>query len=209
MKIDLPIFETRDELLIYLINHYELGNGVEVGVRDGHFSDFLLRNTHDKFYLLGLDYYVTHELKDFVNKKHPRYLFGHGNSVDISKQLADDHIDMIHIDAGHTYKDVMDDLNAWWPKLRKGGFFTGDDYCFCNTPNEGDYGIVQALEDWVEENGIADIYLTRLGWADKDARFKIAIDVGKQVEDNFKRDKEPERPYHENAYVPNWLIVKD
>lgn len=36
--------------------------------------------------------------------------------------------DVIHIDAGHDYASVMGDLVAWWPVLKPGGLYIGDDY---------------------------------------------------------------------------------
>lgn len=36
--------------------------------------------------------------------------------------------DMIHIDAGHDYRSVMNDLETWWLLLRAGGSLVGDDY---------------------------------------------------------------------------------
>ena len=36
--------------------------------------------------------------------------------------------DVIHIDAGHDYDSVMNDLRQWWQVLRPGGLFIGDDY---------------------------------------------------------------------------------
>jgi predicted O-methyltransferase YrrM len=36
--------------------------------------------------------------------------------------------DVIHLDAGHDYNSVFADLTEWWPMLRPGGVFLGDDY---------------------------------------------------------------------------------
>ena len=33
-----------------------------------------------------------------------------------------------YLDAEHTYSGVRGDLEAWWPKLRRGGLFAGNDY---------------------------------------------------------------------------------
>lgn len=205
----IPIFKTRDELLPYLINTYNLKMGLELGVRDGCFSKYLLDRTHDGFTLTGVDIVLTYALQDFLQKKHPRYMCVFEYSENVAKQVDDGIIDLVHIDAGHTYEDVKKDLNAWWPKVKPGGFFTGDDYCICNTPNEGDYGIVQAFEEWVEENNIRDVYLTQIGYASKEARLKLAEFRGSQVEDNLKKMYEPFRPHHENAYVPTWVVVKN
>lgn len=37
-------------------------------------------------------------------------------------------VDMIHLDAAHDYTSVAFDLLRWWPGLRAGGTFIGDDY---------------------------------------------------------------------------------
>lgn len=37
-------------------------------------------------------------------------------------------VDVLHIDAGHDYQSVKNDLKAWWPLLRPGGVLIGDDY---------------------------------------------------------------------------------
>ena len=37
-------------------------------------------------------------------------------------------VDFCYVDAGHTYEAVTQDLEHWWPKLRPGSFFAGDDY---------------------------------------------------------------------------------
>ena len=37
-------------------------------------------------------------------------------------------IDLLHIDAGHDFRSVTNDLISWWPLLRPGGILVGDDY---------------------------------------------------------------------------------
>jgi predicted O-methyltransferase YrrM len=38
------------------------------------------------------------------------------------------HPDVLHIDAGHDFQSVTQDLNVWWPFLKPGGALVGDDY---------------------------------------------------------------------------------
>lgn len=52
------------------------------------------------------------------------------SSVDGAKRLKPLNIkaDFIYIDAAHDYTSVKNDLNAWYPYLKDGGIFCGDDY---------------------------------------------------------------------------------
>ena len=50
------------------------------------------------------------------------------NSIKASKEIENNSLDMIFIDADHRYKAVLDDLKHWYPKVRKGGIIAGHDY---------------------------------------------------------------------------------
>lgn len=204
----MEIVKTRDELLPSLVNSHSLKLGVEVGVRDCYFSELWLNNTHKDFHLLGIDIQATPRSIQFSLDNKNRFLLMLEESVEVAKKIKSDClIDIVHIDAGHTYEDVKSDIEAWWPKVRPGGFLTGDDYCICNTPNEGDYGIVEAVEEWAEKNNMP-IYLTQIGYTCKDERLSLAKAIGYMVEDNLKKMYEPHRPHHENAFVPTWVVRK-
>ena len=43
-------------------------------------------------------------------------------------EFADGFFDWIYVDAGHTYEHVSRDVRTWWPKLRRGGMLSGDDF---------------------------------------------------------------------------------
>lgn len=51
-------------------------------------------------------------------------------STSAATSFADGHFDLIFIDGDHTYQGARDDLMAWWPKLKSGGIFCGDDYAW-------------------------------------------------------------------------------
>ena len=42
--------------------------------------------------------------------------------------FPDSFFDFIYVDAGHEYHNVARDLEMWWPKLKLGGMFAGDDF---------------------------------------------------------------------------------
>ena len=49
-------------------------------------------------------------------------------SVEAAQQFEDNSLDFIYIDASHEYIDVKNDIDAWFPKLKKGGTIAGDDF---------------------------------------------------------------------------------
>lgn len=51
-----------------------------------------------------------------------------GTSKEMAAKVEDGSLDLIFIDAGHTFDDVMADIAAWRPKLRPGGILCGHDY---------------------------------------------------------------------------------
>jgi hypothetical protein len=75
-------------------------------------------------------------------------------SWDAAEQFLDDSVDFCYVDAGHSYEAVTNDLTAWWPKLRPGSMFGGDDY------TKGYPGVQQAVWDFF---GPQDIKVRRAG----------------------------------------------
>jgi predicted O-methyltransferase YrrM len=49
-------------------------------------------------------------------------------SKNASTQFANQSIDYIMIDGGHSYDEVMDDIKIWYNKVKPGGIISGDDY---------------------------------------------------------------------------------
>jgi hypothetical protein len=49
-------------------------------------------------------------------------------SVTASALVADASIDWVHLDARHDYESVKADIVAWLPKVKPGGWLSGDDY---------------------------------------------------------------------------------
>ena len=49
-------------------------------------------------------------------------------SVSASTEYADGSLDFVFIDAAHDYQSVVDDIAAWWPKVKTGGTLAGDDF---------------------------------------------------------------------------------
>ena len=50
------------------------------------------------------------------------------DSITASRFFADASIDWVHLDARHDYASVQSDIRAWLPKVKPGGWLSGDDY---------------------------------------------------------------------------------
>lgn len=49
-------------------------------------------------------------------------------SLEASSLYPNRSLDFVFLDASHEYKDVITDLHAWYPKIKKGGYLGGHDY---------------------------------------------------------------------------------
>jgi beta-1,4-mannosyl-glycoprotein beta-1,4-N-acetylglucosaminyltransferase len=49
------------------------------------------------------------------------------NTHDASAIFPDNHFDMVFIDADHSYASARQDIQDWWPKVKRGGFLAGHD----------------------------------------------------------------------------------
>jgi predicted O-methyltransferase YrrM len=49
------------------------------------------------------------------------------SSVEASKQYADGSLDLVYIDADHTYASVVEDITAWRGKVKRDGYIAGHD----------------------------------------------------------------------------------
>jgi len=78
-----------------------------------------------------------------------------GDSLSVAKLLADESLDLVFLDADHTYNAVLADLRAWFPKVRPGGVLSGHDFVRRND-------VARAVRRWVSEN---DLVLKKVGWS--------------------------------------------
>lgn len=75
------------------------------------------------FYGIFQDNLEKAQVRDYVNPVK-------ATSLQAAAQYEDRSIDFLMIDASHSYPDVVDDIEAWYPKVKLGGIISGDDYDF-------------------------------------------------------------------------------
>jgi hypothetical protein len=97
---------------------------------DGLFPDDDVVNStlYDKF----LD--NIRPVREFVNPIR-------STSVDAAKMYEDNSLDFVFIDAEHSYESVREDIDAWLPKVKKGGIIAGHDYSTAWP------GVIQAVDE--------------------------------------------------------------
>jgi len=71
-----------------------------------------------------------------------------GNSNFAVKNFENNSIDMVFIDADHSYDAVKNDINLWWNKLKSGGTMAGHDYFW--SPD----GVKKAVDEFFIEKNI-------------------------------------------------------
>ena len=116
------------EALGNLVETYELRTFAEIGVAKGKTAIYLMEN-HDimKYYLIDKD--LTDSFFDKVdNELRQRFIFLRMLSLNASKEVPDNSLDICFIDADHVRYYVYQDCQIWLPKVKKGGILCGHDY---------------------------------------------------------------------------------
>ena len=68
--------------------------------------------------------------------------------VEASRLFSDASLDWVHLDARHDYVSLKSDILAWLPKVKRGGWLSGDDYDAQKWPE-----VVRAVGELLPEAG--------------------------------------------------------
>jgi predicted O-methyltransferase YrrM len=146
-------FNMENQYLELLDNVPENGVFVELGAYKGKSTSFIVteinnRNRNIKFHTIDTfegdsgsndeqeikayrNVNVSKMFDEFSeNTKHLKEHFNVivGKSDESSKFFEDNSVDVIFIDAGHSYDSVIQDIKSWLPKIKDGGIMSGHDY---------------------------------------------------------------------------------
>lgn len=130
---------TRGEELAKLIKDNNYSSYAEIGVWDGYTVKYLLRKCKLIKVICVDDYqdnnqFYSHERVIKAKEKgmkldnYPNLFFYNTTSKEASKKVKDNSLDIIFIDANHSYKSIKEDIKLWYPKVRKGGMLCGHSY---------------------------------------------------------------------------------
>ena len=168
----LPL-RTRNHLPILLRVLGLNGEGVEIGVLTGYFSDVLLmysslRCLHSVDPWREFGDTVYHDIANTAQAEHDKKyaetrerLKKYGSRSDIlrmtsaeaTKKIPDASLDFVFIDANHSYEACKEDIELWWPKMKSGGIFAGHDYVDGEFPS-GTFGVRRAVDEFAAAHGV-------------------------------------------------------
>jgi predicted O-methyltransferase YrrM len=154
----------RWEVLSRLCEEHGLESGAEIGVAEGRFTNGLL-SAIPNLHLTAVDYwpegYLTwmgtqwsREQQDGNKAAFMRVAAAFDDrirliekpSVEAADLVDDASLDFVFIDAGHSQEECAEDIAAWSPKVRPGGFVTGHDYDLRKFPS-----VVAAVNEFFPE----------------------------------------------------------
>jgi hypothetical protein len=161
------VFEVpRTHLTQELARRGLLKRGVEVGVAQGYFSEFILQTWPGSLWMVDRwesnpDYDEDYDQEENYRlalqvERHyvPRAHIVRKSSLEAVKDFPDGLLDFVYLDANHRYEEVLKDLTAWFPKVKRGGIFAGDDYgCLDEMPvdfghGQLSFGVKRAVDEW-------------------------------------------------------------
>lgn len=158
----------REKVIAKLINQYNCDIGYEIGVSGGHTYSHVLNTCKKLKEWHGVDIWKPSEGYEVrpngvewnhegnynkvvqISKKHENRAFIHRmTSEEASKEIEDESIDIVFIDADHSYEGVKNDIIYWAPKVKSGGIISGHDYDLPRFP-----GVKKAVLEFFEEKFI-------------------------------------------------------
>lgn len=154
----------------------------EIGIREGkNFNKFIEHNpllavaidpwTDDGIISRNDKAYKQEKLDEQYNDFNSK-MFGkpikviRDYSFNVAKQFPNECFDIIYIDADHTYEACLRDIEDWYPKVKKRGVLTGDDYRNHKTKTGVKFGVIKAVQTFIKKNGLEDNFfeMPRQAW---------------------------------------------
>lgn len=170
----------RDNLGRWLNQRGLVGAGAEIGIAFCGWSRIVLSTWLGKRYylvdpLVAQDPAIYREKHDDVDwamrlrdairltQDDPRAVLIQKFSVDAAKDIEDGSLDWIFLDGNHSLRAVLDDMDAWWPKVKIGGVFGGHDYGDdTNYPSWVE--VKSAVDRWCHEHRITFTLSRCVSW---------------------------------------------
>jgi predicted O-methyltransferase YrrM len=157
---------------IRLLAELEFNHGVEVGVAEGNFSEYML-NTIPDLHLIGVDPWTRYsedscsmlvgkddaekryrEAKERYNRYSNAYICRE-TSMEAVRDFEEESLDFVYIDGNHEFDYVMQDLIEWSKRVRIGGIIAGHDYYRFRRA-----GVIDAVDIYTRMHRVQEWYIT-------------------------------------------------
>ncbi|MEW6358310.1 MAG: class I SAM-dependent methyltransferase [Planctomycetota bacterium] len=176
---------SRNELPHLLNNMGLVGEGAEIGVLAGVFSEMILAAWRGRR-LYCVDPWrqfakeertdqvwadTSQEKQDELYRQTVERLRPFGDraeavratSEEAAARFRDGQLDFVYIDAQHHYEAVKQDIALWHPKVKKGGIICGHDYRDASTP-DSHIGVKSAVDEFLAETGLRMVTSAEKDW---------------------------------------------
>lgn len=160
------MFENRKLMVDYYLKPNMVG--CELGVFAGDFSKKLMNTNPSLLYLVdlfegtqtsgdvgyedvgvktaNLNEIYTQLCEEYSN--HPSVRVVKSDSTEFLSGVSNEYFDFVYIDGDHSYQGVIRDITSAYPKIKRGGYIMGHDYC----PTF--YGVMQAVDEFCLNNNL-------------------------------------------------------
>lgn len=160
--------------LLNLLNEFTTDIvGVEIGVWEGENLKRLAIECHNIKKIYGIDPYQPYgNWKRFVDidslesaKKQAQVNISNLTNAELivktsllaSESFEDESLDFVFIDGNHSFESAYNDIVTWYPKVKNGGLFSGDDFSID--------GVNDALFKFKRENNMThEIHISENIW---------------------------------------------
>lgn len=160
------LFDSRKSM----VNHYLKPKmvGCELGVFAGDFSKKLLETKPDLLFMVDLfqgtwtsgdhgyedvgiktvNLNETYHQLCAVYHDNPSVKVVKSDSVEFMDKMPNEYFDFVYIDGDHSYEGVLRDINSAYPKVKRGGWIMGHDYCPLF------HGVMEAADEFCREKNL-------------------------------------------------------
>lgn len=146
----------RRHFLNWFVKENNIKIMAEVGVRHGS-TCFHLLNNNPELKIYAIDKSINGFYNETIKKRYGNRLIAiEAFSHIAADSIKDGCLDLVFIDADHSYECVKNDIIAYTPKLKAGGWLTGHDIDFP--------GVNKAVNELVKhyEVGTNNVWLTSI-----------------------------------------------
>jgi uncharacterized Rossmann fold enzyme len=136
----------REDLSLYMVDSWATSAPDSAYAQSDDFHASLSQTQQERYYGLA---------KEVVGFAGPRAKIVRKPSVEAARDIPDASLDFVFIDAAHDYEGCKADIEAWAPKVKRGGLIAGHDYENVAFPK---FGVKRAVDEKFPAVDLGDNY---------------------------------------------------